>query len=101
MQHRRTRRSTQQQRLNPCLRQTAAPFRPSSPCCAQQVAISLNRYGDVCGDAEQHEQQVRGLISRLLLERAEAPGAAAGAAGAAAGAAAAQQQQQDEDSDFD
>jgi hypothetical protein len=36
-----------------------------------QVAISLNRYGDVCGSAEQHEQQVRDLIGRLLIERQE------------------------------
>ena len=36
------------------------------------LAISLNRHGEVCGDTEQQEQQVRTLVSRLLLREAEA-----------------------------
>ncbi|PRW20210.1 Phosducin 3 [Chlorella sorokiniana] len=63
------------------------------------VAISLNRYGQVCGDEEDQEAQVRGLINRLLLERAEQQ-QGGGDGGAAAGAAG-EQQQEDEDSDFD
>ncbi|KAL4857547.1 Phosducin-like protein 3 [Chlorella vulgaris] len=47
------------------------------------VAISLNRHGAVCGDVEQQEQQVRSLISRLLVQQEEA------------------QQGEDEGSDFD
>jgi hypothetical protein len=51
--------------------------------CDTQVAISLNRHGAVCGDVEQQEQQVRSLISRLLVQQEEA------------------QQGKDEGSDFD
>lgn len=66
--------------------------------CPCQVAISLNRYGQVCGDEEDQEAQVRGLINRLLIQRAEqqqgsGDGGAAGAGG--------EQQKEDEDSDFD
>lgn len=64
----------------------------------RQVAISLNRYGQVCGDEEDQEAQVRGLINRLLLERAEQQ---QGGGGGGAGEAAGKQQQEDEDSDFD
>lgn len=49
------------------------------------MAISLNRHGEVCGDAEHQEQQVRDLVSRLLIQRQEGE----------------RQQGQDEDSDFD
>lgn len=62
------------------------------------MAISLNRYGQVCGDEEDQEAQVRGLINRLLLERAEQQ---QGGGGGGAGEAAGKQQQEDEDSDFD
>lgn len=61
--------------------------RSTSP---ELVAISLNRHGEVCGDAEHQEQQVRDLVSRLLVQRQE------GGTGAAAG-----RQGQDEDSDVD
>lgn len=64
-----------------------------------QVAISLNRHGDVCGDAADHEAQVRGLIQRLLLQRAEEQQQGGGGGGAAVGQR--QQDGEDEDSDFD
>ncbi len=76
------------------------PCHPAAPSLLPcQVAISLNRYGSVCGDEEDQEAQVRGLINRLLLERAEQQ--QGGGGGDSGGAAAAAQQQEDEDSDFD
>ncbi|KAL4420794.1 hypothetical protein ABPG75_010450 [Micractinium tetrahymenae] len=71
--------------------------RSTSP---ELVAISLNRHGDVCGDAADHEGQVRGLIQRLLLQRAEEQQQGGGGSSAAA-AAQQQQAEDDEDSDFD
>ena len=50
-----------------------------------QVAISLNRFGDVCGDAEEQAARLKSLLGRLVEERE----------------AVRQEQQQDEDSDFD
>ncbi|GAB4820253.1 hypothetical protein N2152v2_007299 [Parachlorella kessleri] len=50
----------------------------------EQVAIMLNRYGDVCGDKEEQEQQVRSLVSRLIEQQEQL-----------------RVQQEDEDSDFD
>ncbi len=44
----------------------------------------LNRYGDVCGDKEEQEQQVRSLVSRLIEQQEQL-----------------RVQQEDEDSDFD
>lgn len=35
----------------------------------EMTAIMLNRWGDVCGGEEDHEQQVKGLIGRLLAEK--------------------------------
>ena len=49
--------------------------RSTSP---ELLAISLNRHGEVCGDAEQQEQQVRSLVSRLLLREEEARQAGGG-----------------------
>ena len=87
----------------PTLLSSLPPSPLLRPLPPPQVAISLNRYGHICGGEEVQEEQVRGLINRLLLERAEAAAAGGGgaaASGAAAGAAAARQQE-DEDSDFD
>lgn len=64
------------------------------------MAISLNRHGDVCGDASDHEAQVRGLIQRLVLQRAEDQ-QQGGGGGAAAAAGQQQRAEEDEDSDFD
>ena len=58
----------------------------------EQVAISLNRFGEVCGDAEEHAAQVRGLVKRLVLEREEALRRQQDGEGGGA---------QDEDSDFE
>lgn len=66
------------------------------------MAISLNRHGDVCGDASHQESQVRGLISRLLLERAdEAQRGGGGGGDGCCGAAAAAKGDDDEGSDFE
>lgn len=65
------------------------------------VAISLNRHGEVCGDAADQEAQVRGLISRLLIQRAEEQQGGAAEGAAAAAAAQKQRGEEDEDSDFE
>jgi phosphopantetheinyl transferase len=63
---------------------------PSQPLdslrlAVMQVAIMLNRHGEVCGDVEEQQQQIRNLVSRLVEQQERQR----------------QQQQEDEDSDFD
>eukprot|EP00887_Chlorella_sp_A99_P007331 scaffold2.g7331.t1 len=55
--------------------------RETSP---DQVAISLNRFGDVCGDVEEQRERLKSLLGRLVERREEER----------------HEQQQDEDSDF-
>lgn len=59
-----------------------------------QVALTLNRFGEVCGDVAAQQAQLRSLVTKLVEQSAVAAAQQVRGQGGAGGG-------QDEDSDFE